>query len=199
MFMNTSPQGRGAAATPAKFAHWRAETSVVQDAAAYRTGWINLTEGDKPEQLRYSQVSAAYFRLFGAPIVQGRAFSPDEDRPNGGKVALISSGLLARRLGGDPNILGRTISLGGDPHVIIGVVGSTFDVREFGAQPDVWTAFQLDPNTSDQGHYFRAAARLKPGVSLDQAKARLQVSASEFRARFPDALEANEGFSVTPF
>jgi putative ABC transport system permease protein len=199
MFMNTSPQGSGPAASPAKFAQWRSETSVVLDAAAFRTGWINLTEGDKPEQLRYSQVSADYFRLFGAPVVQGRSFSAEEDQPNGAKVALVSSGLLARRLGGDANVLGRTISLGGEPYVIIGVVGPTFDVREFGAQPDVWTAFQLDPNTSDQGHYFQAAARLKPGVAIDQAKARLQVAASEFRAKFPDALQANEGFSVTPF
>ena len=94
MFMNTSPQGSGSGASPAKFAQWRSETSVVQDAAAFRTGWINLTEGDKPEQLRYSQVSADYFRLFGAPVVQGRSFSAEEDQPNGAKVALVSSGLL---------------------------------------------------------------------------------------------------------
>ena len=56
--------------------------------------------------------------------------------------------------------------------------------------------FQLDPNTTDQGHYFQVAGRLKPGVTLDQAQARLKVSATEFRARFPDALQPNESFSV---
>ncbi len=199
MFMNTSPQGSGPAASPAKFAHWRAQTEVIQDAAAFRTGVINLTGGDTPEQLRYGQVSAEYFHLFGAPIIQGRGFSAEEDRPNGEKVALISSGLWMRRFGADPQILGRTLSLAGDPYVIIGVVGPSFDVREFGLQPELWTPFQLDPESSDQGHYFQAAARLKPGVALDQAKARLQVAASEFRAKFPDALQPNEGFSVTPF
>jgi predicted permease len=199
MFMNTSPQGSGAAASPAKFAHWRAQTEVIQDAAAFRTGVINLTGGDTPEQLRYGQVSASYFQLFGAPIVQGRGFTPEEDRPNGEKVAVISSGLWTRRFGADPQILGRSISLGGDPYVIVGVVGPSFDVREFGLQPELWTAFQLDPESSDQGHYFQAAARLKPGVSLERAKARLQVSAAGFNARFPNALGPNQSFSVTPF
>jgi hypothetical protein len=75
MFMNTSPQGQGAGASPAKFAKWRKETSVIQDAAAMRTGVMNLTTGDKPEQLRSGQVSADFFKLVGAPIVQGRPFS----------------------------------------------------------------------------------------------------------------------------
>jgi predicted permease len=199
MFMNTSPQGSGSGASPAKFAHWRAQTEVIQDAAAFRTGVINLTGGDTPEQLRYGQVSASYFQLFGVPIVQGRGFSPEEDRPNAEKVAVISSGLWTRRFGADPQILGRSISLGGDPYVIVGVVGPSFDVREFGLQPELWTAFQLDPESSDQGHYFQAAARLKPGVSLERAKARLQVSAADFTARFPSALGPNESFSVIPF
>jgi putative ABC transport system permease protein len=59
--------------------------------------------------------------------------------------------------------------------------------------------FQLDPNSSDQGHFFQGAARLKQGVTIDQAKARLQLSANEFRTKFPTALQANEGFSLTTF
>jgi len=199
MFMNTSPQGAGPAASPAKFAHWRAQTTVVQDAAAFRTGVVNYTGGEVPEQFRSGQVSSDYFRLFGAPIVRGRGFSPEEDRPGGDKVVVISSGLWTRRFGSDSNVIGRTISLSGDPYVIIGVVGPSFNVAEFGPAPELWTAFQLDPNTSDQGHFFQAAARLKPGVTLDQAKARFQVSANEFRTKFPTALQANQGFSVTPF
>src|SRR6058998_2233747 len=69
MFTNTSPQGSNMASSPAKFAHWRAQTSVVQDASAFRNGLVNLTGGDVPEQLRVAQVSADYFRLFGAPVV----------------------------------------------------------------------------------------------------------------------------------
>jgi putative ABC transport system permease protein len=199
MFINTSPQGSGPAASPAKFAHWRAQTSVVEDAAAFRTGVVNYTGGDVPEQLRSGQVSADYFRLFGAPIIRGRGFSAEEDRPDGDRVVVISHGLWSRRFGSDPNVIGRTISLSGDPYVVIGIVGSAFNVAEFGPPPEVWTPFQLDPNSTDQGHFFQAAARVKPGVTLDQAKARLQLSATEFRTKFPRALQPNQGFTVTPF
>ena len=199
MLMVTSPQGSGSWASPARFAHWCAQTSVIQDVAAFRTGLVNLTNGNMPEQLRAGQVSADYFRLFGAAIIQGRSFSADEDRPNGDKVVVISHGLWTRRFGSDPHVIGRTISLGGDPHVVIGIVGPSFNVAEFGEQPELWTPFQLDPDTSDQENFFAAAARLKPGVTLDQAKARLQLSANEFRTKFPTALGPRSGFSVMPF
>src|SRR5436190_15672294 len=65
-FVNTSPQGQGPAASPAKFAHWRKQTDVIQDAAAFRAGIVNLTIGAVPEQLRSGQVSAEYFKLLRA-------------------------------------------------------------------------------------------------------------------------------------
>ena len=111
---------------------------------------------------------------------------------------LLSQGLWMRRFGGDPQIVGRSISFDGEPNVVIGIVGAKFDFQDFGPPPDVWTPFQLDPETTDQGHYFLAAGRVKPGVSLAQAKARLSVSATEYRQRFPNALPPNQGFSVEP-
>jgi predicted permease len=199
MFMNTSPQGQGAAASPAKFQHWRSQTEVVEQAAAFRTGIVNLTDSGVPEQLRSSQVSAEYFRLFGAPVVQGRSFSAEEDAPGGPRVAVISEGLWSRRYGRDPSTVGRSISLSGDPYVVIGIVGTAFDTSEFGPRPDVWTAFQLDPNTTDQGHYFQAAARLKAGVEIAQAQARLKLAGDEYKAKYPGALGPNGSFSVAPF
>ena len=198
MFMNTSPQGQGTAASPAKFQHWRSQAEVVEQAAAVRTGIVNLTDSGIPEQLRSGQVSVDYFRLLGAPIIQGRSFSAEEDAPGGPRVAVISEGLWTRRFGRDPAIVGRSISLSGDPHVVIGIVSTAFDASEFGPRPDVWTAFQLDPNTADQGHYFMAAARLKPGVELAQAQARLKLSAEEYTTKYPNALGPNGGFSVAP-
>ena len=197
-FMNTSPRGSGTAGSPAKFQHWRQQTGVVQDVAAFRTGVVNLTGGAVPEQIRSAQVSEAYFRLFGAPILRGHTFSREQDLPHGEKVALLSQGLWARRFGSDPGILGKTILLGGDPYVAIGIVGGRFDFREFGPQPDVWVPFQLDPNTTDQGHYFQVAGRVKPGVSLAQAKERLRASADEYRRKYPGALGGGQGFSVQP-
>src|SRR5439155_25318822 len=99
MVMVTTPQSSGSFASPARFAHWRAQTSVIQDVSAFRSGLVNLTDGDVPEQLHAAQVSADYFRRFGASIVQGRGFSADEDRPNGGKVVVVSHALWVRRFG----------------------------------------------------------------------------------------------------
>ncbi len=198
MMMNTSPQGEFGAASPAKFQHWRSQTQVLQDVAAYRAGVVNFTGGEIVEQFQSAQVSEAYFRCFGAPIVRGRTFSQEEDSPKGPKVALISASLWQRRFASDPQVLGRTISLSGDSYVIIGIVGPDFDVRQFGPAPDVWVPFQLDPNTTDQGHYFQAAGRLKPGVTLAQAQSRLQVSGAEYEAKFPNALGKNASFTVIP-
>src|SRR3954469_15126680 len=97
MFLNISPQGSGAAASPAKFQHWREQTSVVQDVAAFRTGVVNLTGGAFPEQLQSAQVSADYFRLFGAMPFRGRTFTPQEDLPRGDKVVVLSHAFWNRR------------------------------------------------------------------------------------------------------
>jgi predicted permease len=195
-FMNTSPQGSGPAASPAKFVHWRQQTAVVQDVSAFRGNVVNYTSGGAPEQLRAGQVSADFFRLFGAPMFRGRTFSEEEDRPTSEKTAVLSYGLWTRRFGSDPNIVGRSITLGGEPYAVIGILGPGFDVEGLGATPEIWIPFQIDPNTTDQGHYFRVAGRLKPGVTLEQATARLQLSAQDFKAKFPNALGPNEAFGV---
>ena len=197
VFMNTSPQGSGPAASPAKFQHYGQQSSVVQDVSAYNTGIVNYTGGSFPEQLRSGRVSADFFRLFGAPFAIGRPFTPAEDLPQGERVVVLSQRFWATRFNSDPDIVGKTISLSGEPYNIIGVLGD-FSFAEFGASPQVWIPFQIDPNTTDQGHYFQAAGRLKPGVTLNQATARLQLSAEEYKRKYPNALRPNNGFSVQP-
>ncbi|HEY4218685.1 MAG TPA: ABC transporter permease [Gemmatimonadaceae bacterium] len=196
LFMNTSPGGSGPAASPAKFAHWQSQSDVTQDAAAFRTGIVNYTGGDVPEQVHSGQVSANYFKLFGARTLLGRTFSAEEDSPSGPHVAVLSNGWWTRRFASDPKIVGKTISLSGDPYVVIGVTAPGFDPSDLGDSPDVWVPFQLDPNSVDQGHYFNAGARIKPGVTLAQAKSRLAASAAGFRTKFPNALDKGDGFSV---
>jgi putative ABC transport system permease protein len=198
LFQNTAPQGSGGtAASPAKFQHYRQQDTIVQDVAAFRTGVVNYTGGDAPEQLKSGQVSADFFRLFGGTPILGRTFSAEDDRVSSGHLVLLSSKFWARRFNSDPQIVGRTISLSGDPHTVIGVLGD-FDFEDFGPSPEVWTPFQLDPNSADQGHYFQAAGRLKPGVTLEQAKARMLLSANDFRAKFPNGIPKDNGFSVQP-
>ena len=198
VFMNASTQGGGGpAASPAKFQHYREQIDIVQDVAAYRTGVVNYASGSMPEQLRSAQVSEAFFRLFGAPVALGRTFSADEDLPDRGKVVALSSRFWATRFNRDPNVIGRTISLSGDTYTIIGVLGE-FHFEDFGPPPQVWLPFQLDPYTKDQGHYFQSAGRLKAGVTLDQAQAKLKLSTTGYKEKFPNALAPNQFFSAQP-
>ena len=197
-FTTTTPNGSFPGSSPAKFRHFRAQTEVTQHASAFAIGLVNFTGGSFPEQLRSARVSADFFALFGAVPVAGRTFSPEEDRPGGGNVAVLSHGLWATRYNRDPGVVGQAISLDGQPFTIVGVLGDVglADVLRDTAQ--IFTPFQLDPTSSDQGHYFQTAGRLKPGVSLEQGKARLQASTAGFNAMFPNALGNNQGFSVDP-
>ena len=197
MFMNTSPQGSGPAASPAKFQHYRQQDSVVQDVSAFRTGIVNYTGGTFPEQLRSAQISAEFFRLFGAPVIRGRSFTAEEDRPGGGDVVILSARFWESRFNRAEDLIGRSISLGGEPHTVVGILGE-FNFDDISQTPQIWTPFQLDPNTADQGHYFSAAGRLKPGVTLEQAQARLQLSGDEYRAKYPGAIGPNNSFTVQP-
>jgi predicted permease len=197
MFMNTGPQGSGPGASPARFMHWRAQEAVVQDVSAFNSGLVNYTGGTFPEQLRAGRVSADFFRLVGAPFTLGRGFTPDEDLPNGRRVVVLSEDMWVTRFNRAPDVLGQTISLSGEPYTIVGVLGD-FDFEEFGPTPRVWMPFQIDPNTTDQGFYFQAAGRLKPGVPLEQAQAQLKLSAEEFRRKFANSLGPQQSFSVEP-
>jgi putative ABC transport system permease protein len=195
-FLNTSPDGgefSGASAT--KFHVWQGQTSVVQDVAAYDFSGkgLNLT-GTVPEQVHGVHVTEAFFRLFGARMLLGRTFTPQEDMPHGGNLVVLSYGFWKRKFGGDPNIVGHTISLSGEPYTILGVTS-----QEFESDPvaDLWLPFQFPPNSTDQAHYFQAAGRLKPGVPLDQAKAQLKLAYAEFKRRYPEA-DSKASFSVKP-
>ena len=138
-------------------------------------------------------MSADYFRLFGARTIRGRTFTPQEDLPNGDKVVVLSDGFWKRRFAADPAIIGKTISLGGDPYMVIGIIAPDFDFRDFGLPPDVWVPFQLDPHPTDQGHYFQAAGRLKPGVTMAQANAQAEALGRGFPSEVPERVGEEPG------
>jgi predicted permease len=198
MVQTATPQGASAAGSPAKFQHYREQTDVLRDVSAFRMGVVNYTGGAFPEQLRSGQVSASFFKLFGAPVLVGRTFSPEEDRPDGEKVVVLGYQIWTRRFNSDPSVIGKTISLSSNPYVVIGVLDGQVSFQELGPDPEVWVPFQLNPNTKDQGHYFRSAGRLVDGVTLDQAKAKLKLSADDYKKKFPNALGQNAYFSAQP-
>jgi putative ABC transport system permease protein len=188
----------GDAASPTKFLHWRSQTTVIQDVSAYFTSVVNYTGGQVVEQWRYTRGSANLFHCLGLSVLRGRAFTPEEDLPGGPPVALISEGLWKRRFASDPNILGKPISLSGESQIVIGIVGDVSTSSDYG-HSDVYVPFRIDPYSIDQGDFFNVVARLKPGITLEQARARLRVSAADYRAQFPGALGANDSFTVKPF
>jgi hypothetical protein len=117
--VNVDPQGTDAAASVPKLNIWRQQTTIFQHVAGYDEGGagLNLTGGDNPEQVQGVHVTADFFPLFGAPVLAGRTFTAAEDSPKGGHVVVLSYGLWKRRLGGNPNIVGTSIQLDGQPFV----------------------------------------------------------------------------------
>lgn len=160
---------------------------------------MNYAGKDFPEQLHSAQVTAEYFRCLRAPVASGRVFTAEEDVPNGPRVAVLGYSFWTRRFQGKGQVIGRTITLDGQPYTVIGALGSSFDMPEFQPYFDVVVPFQLDPHSIGQGNYFEVTARLKPGVTLQQAKEQLQASTSAYRSRFPGALPPNAVFGVVPF
>ncbi|MGA2592788.1 MAG: ABC transporter permease, partial [Bryobacteraceae bacterium] len=195
--MTSTPQGGFPGASVPKYNAWRRTTQVLEDVSAYDTGGpgLNLSGGDRPEQLKGIHVSYEFFHLFGAQAAIGRTFTAGEDRPRGGNVIVLSNGLWQRRFGSDPRVVGKSLTLGGESYTVIGVLASGFT---FDPLPDVYMPFQADPNSTNQGHFFQAAARLKPGVSLSAAKAALKLTGEDFKRRYPGSIDPKMSFTAEP-
>ena len=179
-----------------EFHVYQRQTSVFQEVAAYDMSGpgFNLT-GDRLEQIRGIHVTDGYFRLFGAPVMLGRTFSPNEDSPNGGRVVVLSYGLWKHRFASDPAVIGRSLSLGNEPYTIIGVIG-----KQFFAEPeaDLWLPFQFEPVSSNMNIYFHVAALLKPGVTLEQARAQLKLAAIQYHRDYPTRTIPRVEFDIQP-
>jgi predicted permease len=190
--------GTGTATSIPKFMAWKDNTQAFQYICAYNFSGpgLNLSGGNMPEQVKGIRVSADYFAVFKAMPAVGRVFTPEEDRPGGPRLAVMSHGLWVRRFGGTPEVIGRTIVLDSEPYVVIGVLQTSF--RSY-PPADLFLPLQLDRNTTNQGHFLSAAARLMPGVSLATAQAQMKVAAERFRLANPGAMGKQESATAAPF
>ena len=175
---------------------WR-HNNVFSHMALYDQGGpgLNISSGDRPEQVKGIHISADYFRVFGISPMRGRNFSAAEDSPNGPKAAIISEKLWRAHFGSDPQIVGKSIILNGDAYPVVGLMPDSFV-----ADPpaEVWIPLQADPNSTNQGHYLAVAARLKPGVTLEQARAEMKLVGEQFRRANPKWMDKNESVAVVP-
>jgi putative ABC transport system permease protein len=190
----TRPTGPDYMSSDPKFNIWRRQTNVLEDVTGQAYAKLNLTGVDSPEQVQAARVTSAYFRLLGLPVVRGRGFSAEEDRPNGPRVVVLSDGFWKRCFGGDPSILSKNIALGGVPYAVVGIVAPGAQT-EAQAPPEIWIPLQIDPNSNSQVEYFLTLARLKPGITLSMARAQLQIAAEEYRRNYPNTVTMRQGFS----
>jgi putative ABC transport system permease protein len=156
---------------------------------------LNLSAGDRPEQVKGIHISADYFKVFGVSPIRGRGFTALEDSPNGPRAAIISEKLWRSHFGSDPQIIGKRIILNGEPYPVVGLMGANF-VPDPPA--DVWIPLQPDPNSTNQGHYLYVAGRLKPGVTTEQARAEMKLLGEQFRRLNPKWMDKEESVAVMP-
>ena len=192
-----TPRGTLDGANVPEFHLWSQQTAVLRQVAGYDGGGsgMNLTGDDHPQQVQGVHVTHDYFSLFGAPVIAGRTFTAEEDAPHGGDVVVLSHSLWKQRFGGDPNLVGRTIHLDNTPYLVVGILGSNFVTD---APADLWVPYQFDLNTRDMAHFFGAAARLQPGVTLDQANAQLALASDRYRHANPNTMPPDSHYAVVP-
>ena len=184
-------------ATPGNYIDWRAEKTLFEQVAVI-SGWPpTMTGGAEPEPLPGEQVTYEYFGLLGATPVFGRDFRPEDGVPNAARVAIIGDALWKRRFGGDPAVVGRTVTLSGLPHEIVGVLPPGFRPIVNGTA-EIWRPLRIDAANPSRGAItLRAIARLPGSLGQDRAQAAATSLAKQLEARYPEYNE-KVGFMLTP-
>jgi predicted permease len=175
---------------------WREANAVFSDVSAadeYRT--VNLSTQGKPEALSSAAVSSNYFDVLGVAAQLGRTFADGDDQPGLDHVVILSHELWERHFGSNPSIIGSTIRLNRENYVVIGVMPATF--RLLGFTPQVWTPLTLTvadrATAARKDHNLHVFARLKPGVTLEQARLEISNLARRSEQDFP---ETEKGWSA---
>jgi putative ABC transport system permease protein len=180
--------------SPANFLEWHDENKVFERIGTYVGQGFNLLGGDQPERVIGARVSADVLPLLGVPPALGRVFTNDEDQEGRAQVVILSHDFWQRRFAGDPNTVGQTITLNDKPYTVVGVMPAGFAFPSTRTQAWVPMAFSAAERKTRDTNYIDVIARLKPGVSVEQARANMDAVARSQAERYP---KTNAGVGVT--
>jgi putative ABC transport system permease protein len=198
--VRTTPQGQSGVHSAANFLDYRAQNTVFEHMAAIRSTDFNVgAPGQPAERLRGLFVTADYFPLLRTAPLLGRTFTPEEDRVGNNNVAIISHATWTQRFGGDPAVVGRTLRIDGTPVTIIGVMPATFADPQLWGEVAAWRPLALpDVGSADrENSSLTVAARLKPGLTLDQAQTAMSALSAQLALAYP-ATNLNRGLRLVP-
>ncbi|MBO0727447.1 MAG: ABC transporter permease, partial [Blastocatellia bacterium] len=180
--------------SPQNFADIRSRNQSLDSFSALSYVSVTLAGDQQPEALNGELASADFGRVVGTAPALGRFFTAEEDAPGKDHVALIGDGLWRRRFGANPQIVGRNVQLNGEPYTIIGVMPPNFNFPS--PSIEVWAP--LDLSKYDRRHGFlQGVARLKPNVTIEQARADLQNIAEQIKKEIP-GFDRDFTMKVTP-
>ncbi|MGH7553709.1 MAG: ABC transporter permease [Longimicrobiales bacterium] len=170
---------------------WKTRTNVFEDLAVIGRASSTLTGLDRPERLETRTVTPNVFEVFDVAPVLGRGFEAADGEPSAAGVVVLANGFWQRRFGGDQSVIGREVIMDGEPVTIVGVLPPTFVFPE--VQPDAFVPMRLDPTTAARtNHSHNAIARLKPGVTVEQARREVAAVAAQLEREHP---ETNRGWT----
>jgi len=172
--------------SPANFLDWKKQSVSFEQFAASWDTRVNLTSGGEPEEIQVQRASADFFSVLGVPPRLGRSFVREEDVAGGNLVVVLSHELWQSRFGGNPTIVGQSITASGRTFTVVGVMPPGFHFLN--TQVKAWIPLALDPANDwrKQGRYLRSVARLKSGVIIQQAQAELDGIAKRLETDYPD-------------
>lgn len=185
--------------SPANFLDWRNDSSAFESLAAMNYWSFDYTGKGEPESFRGELVSSGFFQLLGVAPARGRDFLAEEFEPGRDHVVLLSHGLWQRRFGSDPAIVGQTISLRDQPYLVVGVLPADFHLPWIGADREVFAPLSFNAQTRQlrTATYLMALGRLKPDVTLDQARAMLSAIALRLARQYPTE-DGSVGVAIRP-
>ncbi len=171
--------------SPANFIDWETQTQSFQHMAIYRGGRQTLTGQGRPEAVLALRGSADFLPILGLTPLRGRFFSKDDDRAGGPRTVLLAARFHQTKFGGDPAIIGKTITLDGMPHEVIGIVP---DAPVFINRAQVWVPLAWTPEDRvvRSNHNYRAIAKLKAGVTVERAQVDLTAVNDRLARQYPE-------------